>query len=66
MSAYRTAPGVTPVRIHTYPKRRPNFIRDARITAIPENTDPARQQLDFDLSYADFLQLTNEQVSVSA
>jgi len=66
MSVYRTEPGVAPVRIHTYPKRRPNSIRDACMTSLTEKTEPTAQRLDFELSYAEFLMLTDEQASVSA
>lgn len=66
MSVYRTEPGVVPVRIHSYPNRRPNSIRDARMTSLTENTEPTPQQLEFDLSYAEFLMLIDERASVSA
>jgi hypothetical protein len=42
MTAYLSAPGVRPVRIHAYPKRRRGFMNDAELQSL----DAARARAD--------------------
>lgn len=53
MSLYLRAPGVEPVRIRTYPKRRPGFMNDTRLAwpASPTGSGSAEPEP----CYSDFL-----------
>jgi hypothetical protein len=55
-STYMRAPGVPPVRIQTYPKRRPGFINDTRLASLvsPRPVASIRPIAD-EPCYADFL-----------